>query len=395
MFDKLIILTLAMTTSLEIAFAAEPAIELGSRPFYLVDDMDPGKLKDKLSACKAGPFKKSNWSIGHRGAALKFPEHTKESYTAAAKMGAGIIECDVTFTKDKQLVCRHSQNDLHTTTNILQSKLASSCKTAFSPATDTTSAGAECRTSEITLKEFKSLKGKMDEADKTAKTVEDYLNAPADGTLMTHAESIELIKSLGSRFTPELKSPAVEMPFNGLSQEMYAQAMIDEYKKANIPPSDVFPQSFNLTDILYWINNEPEFGKQAIYLDASFSTEGWSSMKPETWPHQMSELKAMGINYIAPPMWVLVTVENGKMVPSQYAKDAKAAGLEIITWTAERSGSLKNGGGWYYQSTSDLINNDGDVMKLLHTLHKDVGIKGLFSDWPATTTYYANCFGLN
>ncbi len=34
-------------------------------------------------------------------------------------MGAGIVECDVTFTKDHQLVCRHAQNDLHTTTNIL------------------------------------------------------------------------------------------------------------------------------------------------------------------------------------------------------------------------------------------------------------------------------------
>jgi glycerophosphoryl diester phosphodiesterase len=34
-------------------------------------------------------------------------------------MGAGILECDVTFTKDQKLVCRHAQNDLHTTTNIL------------------------------------------------------------------------------------------------------------------------------------------------------------------------------------------------------------------------------------------------------------------------------------
>ena len=83
------------------------------------------------------------------------------------------------------------------------------------------------------------------------------------------------------------------------------------------------------------------------------------------------------------------------MVPSTYAKEAKAAGLDIITWTAERSGLLKDGGGWYYQTVSDVTNNDGDVMKLLHTLHMDIGIKGLFSDWPATSTYYANCFGLN
>src|SRR3954447_10978906 len=92
--------------------------QIGPRPFYLVDKMKDGPLKEKLSQC-TGPFHKSDFSIGHRGAALEFPEHSRESYTAAARMGAGIIECDVTFTKDRQLVCRHSQCDLHTTTNIL------------------------------------------------------------------------------------------------------------------------------------------------------------------------------------------------------------------------------------------------------------------------------------
>jgi hypothetical protein len=34
-------------------------------------------------------------------------------------------------TKDKQLVCRHAQNDLHTTTNILVSPLAGTCIKPF------------------------------------------------------------------------------------------------------------------------------------------------------------------------------------------------------------------------------------------------------------------------
>jgi glycerophosphoryl diester phosphodiesterase len=108
----------------------------------------------------------------------------------------------------------------------------------------------------------------------------------------------------------------------------------------------------------------------------------------------MRELKEMGVNYVAPPMWVLVTLDEGRMVPSPYAREAKAAGLDIITWTVERSGFLSSGGGWYYQSVTDVIDNEGDVFELMHVLHRDVGIKGLFSDWPATTTYYANCFGL-
>src|SRR4030088_1256555 len=99
-----------------VALPREP--QVGPRPFYLVDKMKDGPLKQQLSQC-TGPFRKTDFSIGHRGAALEFPEHSRESYVAAARMGAGIIECDVTFTKDRELVCRHSQCDLHTTTNIL------------------------------------------------------------------------------------------------------------------------------------------------------------------------------------------------------------------------------------------------------------------------------------
>ncbi|WP_294934292.1 glycerophosphodiester phosphodiesterase family protein, partial [Tardiphaga sp.] len=84
--------------------------QIGPRPFYLVDKMKDGPLKTQLSQC-TGPFHKTAFSIAHRGAPLQFPEHSRESYLAAARMGAGVIECDVTFTKDRQLVCRHSQCD--------------------------------------------------------------------------------------------------------------------------------------------------------------------------------------------------------------------------------------------------------------------------------------------
>ena len=110
-------------------------VQLGPRPFFLVDDMTESPLKQRLQQCaEAGAFSKTDFSIGHRGAPLQFPEHTNESYTAAARMGAGIVECDVTFTKDKELVCRHAQNDLHTTTNILLTPLAANCTQPFTPA---------------------------------------------------------------------------------------------------------------------------------------------------------------------------------------------------------------------------------------------------------------------
>ena len=383
---------------------ASGSVQLGPRPFYLVDQMEEGELKSKLAAWMNGPFQKTDWSIGHRGAGLQFPAYTRESYIAAARMGAGIVECDVTFTKDKQLVCRHAQNDLHTTTDVLSTPLAEKCTAPFVAAQGETPATAECRTSDLTLAEFKTLNGKMDAGNAKATDIAGYQNATASwrtdlytasGTLMTHAESITLLKGLGVRFTPELKAASVEMPYEGTyTQENYAQQMIDDYKAAGIPASDVFAQSFNLDDVLYWIKNEPEFGKQAVYLDDSYDIEGWSPENQDTWKPSMSELKSMGVNYIAPPMWVLVKLDGDRIVPSLYAKKAREAGLNIITWTAERSGLLKDGGGWYYQTVSSAINNEGNVMELMHVLHQDVGVVGLFSDWPATTTFYANCFGL-
>ena len=221
------------------AHEAGTTVQLGPRPFYLVRDMDEGKLKDKLLACQNGPFKTSAWSIGHRGAPLQFPEHTQEGYVAAAHMGAGILECDVTFTKDRQLVCRHAQDDLHTTTNILATDLAARCTAPFTPAAGGAKALAECRASDVTLSEFRTLRGKMDAANPLATTVEAYMDGTAKwrtdlyatkGTLMTHAESIALFKKLGVKFTPELKAPTVAMPYEGdYTQAMYAQHMIDDY----------------------------------------------------------------------------------------------------------------------------------------------------------------------
>lgn len=389
-------------------------VQLGPRPFFLVEDMRDGALKRRLQQCAGGPFRQRDFSIGHRGAALQFPEHTQESYEAAARMGAGIVECDVTFTKDKALVCRHAQNDLHTTTNILATPLAAKCSQPFTPATFDangtllTPAVAECRTSDITLAEFKTLRGKMDASNPRARTVAEYLGGtanfrtdlyagPSSGTLMTHQESIALFKKLGVKMTPELKSASVPMPYDSdgdgigdYTQQAYAQQMIDEYKAAGVPPRHVWPQSFDIRDVRYWIAHEPAFGKQAVYLD---DANGPAELPGAA---ELADYKAEGINIVAPPLYALLEVDNaGDIVPSAYARNARAAGLDIITWTLERSGVLADGNnGFYYQTIDAAITREGDMMTVLDVLARDVGILGIFSDWPATTTYYANCMNL-
>ncbi len=384
--------------------APAQTVQLGPRPYYLVNDLEPGPLKERLEQCSEGPFTKSDFSIGHRGAALQFPEHTEESYEAAARMGAGILECDVTFTRDRELVCRHSQCDLHTTTNILAiPELAAKCSVPFTPANPATGtlASAQCCTSDITLAEFKTLCGKMDAANVNATSVEEYLGGTPSfrtdlyatcGTVLSHAESIELFSSLDTKFTPELKAPNVPMPYQGdYTREDYAQQLIDEYEQAGISPREVFPQSFNLNDVLYWLEHEPRFGRQAVFLDERVDQPGGYAAAVSG----MGPLAAAGVRIIAPPTWALVELDPARrIVPSEYARAAKRAGLDIITWTLERSGPLKNGGGYYFQSVSEVIDQDSDALILLDVLARQVGVRGVFADWPATVTYYANCMGL-
>ena len=377
-------------------------VELGPRPFYLVEGMDPSPLKSKLMSCENGPFHATTFSIGHRGAALQFPEHTKEAYQAGARMGAGIVECDVTFTKDSKLVCRHEECDLATTTNIVTTDLNNKCTVPWSGPGQNPS--PRCCTSDLSLAEFKSLQGKMDVSVPSATTPQGFQGGTPSfrtdlytgrGTLMTFKESIALNEQNGVKHTPELKAgdPTRINAIFG-SQANYAQKMIDELRAAGVDPKNVFAQSFNPDDIVYWIQHEPEFGKQAVYLD-DYDPTATPPIPPLT-VQELQLRKAQGFKIIAPPMFALLSVDaSGNIAPSDYAKMIKGMGFKIITWTFERS-DLRKGAGpagfyWLFDPNNVAIKKDSDMYKALDVLATQVGILGIFSDWPATVTYYANC----
>ncbi len=374
------------------------SIDPSPRPLTLAAALPESNLKQKLLSCSNGPFTRTAFSIAHRGAPLGYPEHTEESYRAAARMGAGVIECDVTFTKDLALVCRHSQCDLHRTTNILQTPLANTCRKPFSGAAEEEPAGAQCCTSEITLAEFKSLCGRRDAVNVDAATVDEYLRAPPTkvassetqcGTLMTHAESIALIDALGADFTPELKSPMVTMPFAGMSKEEYADRLLAEYSDAGIDPTRVHPQSFNIDDVKHWITQHPAFADQVVYLDPRGRNPAF-----EPTLEGMHDLKRTGVTTLAPPMPMLLTrADNGELQASRYAHLAKAAGLRLITWTFE-AGDATDPDNWLYMNLFGYVREESQMLEVLHALAEEAEIDGIFSDWPGTVTYYANCYGL-
>jgi glycerophosphoryl diester phosphodiesterase len=318
-------------------------------------------------------------------------------------MGAGIVECDVTFTGDLQLICRHSQCDLHTTTNVVTiPELNAKCTTPWAPGVQ-----PNCCTSDFTLDEIKMLCAKMDSSNNfNGSTPEEYafggtpnfrtdLYQAGCHRVPTHKEYIEEVRSLGLYFTPELKGASVLMPYKGeYTQEMYAQQMIDEYIEAGIPPEMVWPQSFNISDVFYWIENT-DYGGQAVALDevAGDVLAGANESTIDAW---LDLLVSRNVKIVAPPMPFLVVPAPDSellMEPSYYALAAKARNLTIITWSLERSDGQS---GYYWSSLEGMVNlTSGDNLSLLHVLAHDVGVSGIFSDWPATATFYANCMNIS
>ena len=386
------------------ARARVSAVQLGLRPQQLVQQLAAGLLKTELQAClrEKKVFSPASFSIGHRGAPLLFPEHTAESYRAAAAMGAGILECDVTFTRDRELVCRHDQCDLHNTTNILETALVEKCVRPPGQRVNDDDLEAQCCTSDITLEEFKSLKGILDRSNlnvgsedellETNSALRDMLPPQNGGTLLSFSEALQLFRRLNVGVAPELKSPSVSMPFQDeYSQQDYATQLVSEVEAAGIAPERVWLQSFSYDDVLYWLKAYPHYARQVVYLDDRYNTDVNNRESVIAMDPPLSKIASDGVRILAPPLFMLLGVEEGEVVPSIYAREAKNAGLDLIGWTTERSGSLGDGGGFYYSTVQDVISNDGDILTVVDVLAQQVGVIGIFSDWPATTTFYANC----
>lgn len=386
---------------------APVSVQVGPRPLYLVEGMDDGWLKDRLLSCADRPVHRTDFSIGHRGAALMFPEHSDVAYKAGALMGAGIVECDVTFTKDGYLVCRHSECDLATTTDIVNTPLNAKCTVPWTGPVGPNPAPI-CCTSDLTVAEFKTLHAKMDASVPSATTAAGFLGGTANwrtdlytgrAKVVTFRESIELNERNGVKHTPELKNATHQDRVDAIfgSQARYAQALVDELEAAGVDPRNVFAQSFNPDDVKYWIAHAPRFGKQAVYLDSIDPTNS-PSIERLTYA-QLVQLRKDGVRIFAPPVFALLAVTGaGQIAPSEYAKDIKRAGLDIIAWTFERSDLRKGASdaGWYYMfdPQGKAVKKDSDLYKALDVLARDVQIRGIFSDWPATVSYYASCMRL-
>jgi len=90
---------------------------------------------------------------------------------------------------------------------------------------------------------------------------------------------------------------------------------------------------------------------------------------------------------------LLELTPQGDLAPTDYAVFAQQAGLDIVTWTFE-SGQATDPKNWLYGNLTNFMDHESKMLLVLDALSTQVGIKGIFSDWAGTVTYYANCLNL-
>mmetsp|Transcript_74248 Transcript_74248/g.119839 ORF Transcript_74248/g.119839 Transcript_74248/m.119839 type:complete len:174 (+) Transcript_74248:3-524(+) len=131
----------------------------------------------------------------------------------------------------------------------------------------------------------------------------------------------------------------------------------------------------------------------------------------------LQHLNQLGVNMFSPPIRTLLASGPGRtIVPSATAKILKEMNVESIgSWSLERQGCSPKPDGpnaqpptaaleasslapcwdpdaWYYSTTDGRSTwQHLDVLPILDALFKKVGIRSMFSDYPATVAAYANC----
>jgi glycerophosphoryl diester phosphodiesterase len=145
------------------------------------------------------------------------------------------------------------------------------------------------------------------------------------------------------------------------------------------------------SDAIYW-STQTDY-KNAVALEGR-SKSYFASWSKDQIKALFMDLKNAGVPIVSPPMQIMVNRANATapMEVSNYAAAAREMGFTLVGWSFERDGPLQNGGGGYHQGLYPT--NDGFDYEYLDFMVQQVGIVGLFSDWPASVTFYANCMGI-
>ena len=339
--------------------------------------------------------------VGHRGASGYRPEHTLEAYKLAIEQGADFIEPDLVATKDGVLIARHEPMMSGTTDVATRPEFASRNTTRKVDGVDTTDWFA----GDFTLAEIKTLRAKQAFADRDQSHNGKY-------EIPTFQEVIDLAKSESARLGrtigvyPETKHPifhaAIGLPLEDRLLDMLKAAGWTEKS------SPVIIQSFETANLkylrgktqvrLFQLVDADDVDKDGgIVLAAPFdkpydfvvtgdkrtfkdlvSAEGLKEIATYAdgvapWkPYLMAGKQVIGQDGKPQDLnkdGVIDERDRVLLPPTDVVKNARAAGLQIHTWTFRSEPK---------RLASDFKDDPAAEYKAFMAL----GIDGLFSDFP-------------
>lgn len=395
-------------------------------------------LRGSISTC-AAPLARSNKVFAHRGAPLVAPEETEESWRIGVESGAGFIECDASITRSQTFVCRHSVCDLHFTTDILsRPELAAKCQSPFTPRTDGGAAHAECCTFDFEDAELAQLCATMEQVtNPDAATVDTYLlGAPGFRSpyiaqqrchpLMWYEQYLALARKWRVNTIPELKDTdrqdlndflaATGRTVFGLADQFAREAAVRGFGRhseaAVAKGGTVVLQTFDHRVAQHWTTIRPLPSIEFMWSTFLPLHAGEDDPDCKTFDcgagMVISSLARQGVAFFGPPLQLLLSSAGHRTVPSNasvwYSRLAREHGAALMSWSIERSGCSTTAAtpsvqpaaigtcDWYWGSTEGISSyQHEDTLLALHVLFQDVGIAGIFADFPATASAYLNC----
>ncbi|MEH2259040.1 glycerophosphodiester phosphodiesterase [Nostoc sp.] len=315
--------------------------------------------------------------IAHRGASGYRPEHTLAAYELAIALGADYIEPDLVSTKDGILIARH-ENEISETTNVASHP-------EFAHLQTTKIIDGESKTGwfteDFTLTELKTLRAKERIPQLRSQ------NTAYDGLLEipTLQEIIDLVKVKSGEINrtigiyPETKHPTYFQSIGlALEAPLLTTLTANGYQGANAP---VFIQSFevgNLQDLstktdLPLVQLLNDSGKPDDFVVSGCERTYTDLVTASGLAEIAKYAQAVGIhkNLLVP------RDNNGKLrSPTSLVIDAHAAGLLVHVWTFRNEDCFL---------PLDFQGNPQGEYELFFNL----GVDGVFSDYPDTAAYHA------
>lgn len=322
--------------------------------------------------------------IAHRGASGYRPEHTLASYLLAIEQGADFIEPDLVATRDGHLIARH-EPVLDATTDVASHpEFADRRTTRLLDGKSVTAFFA----SDFTLAEIKRLRAVQPNPAR-AKQYDGQFEIPSFEEILDLVEKQSASRHRAIGIYPETKHPAFHLAL-GLPLE---DRLLDALRRHNLDRAGgpVFIQSFESSNLQY-LRARTKLPLVQLLDDGALEYDGtdtkvvrvnipqYADDRGATPPQTLADI-AKYADAIGP--WkrqIVRDVGQPALLPTSVIEQAHAAGLKVHTYT-------------FRSEPATLAPQYRNDPSLEYRQFFELGIDGVFSDFPDTALAARDAFG--